>query len=350
MKFQLLTGKSQDKKSDCLVLGLWEKAALATDAIGLDESLVALIATLGKSGDIKGKAGETLMVPIPGNARADRLLLVGCGEKNKLTAKAWRKAVRAAVLAINKTGAKSATIALAQLPVKDRDASWAVSQLTMEAGNAQYRYQETKSKKADAWSLKTINIAAPADADRKALDEAIRVGESTSLGMSVARELGNLPGNICTPSYLAEKATQMGLTYKSLKVKVLNEKQMEKLGMGSLLSVGRGSKEESRLIVIEHKGTTKANSKPFCLVGKGITFDTGGISLKPGAGMDEMKFDMCGAASVLGTMTTVAELNLPINVVAVIASAENMPGSMATKPGDIVTSMSGKTIEILNTV
>tara|TARA_R110002072_G_scaffold170552_2_gene324215 strand:- start:156708 stop:158198 length:1491 start_codon:yes stop_codon:yes gene_type:complete len=349
MKFQLLTGKSQDKKSDCLVLGLWEKAALATDAIGLDESLVALIATLGKSGDIKGKAGETLMVPIPGNARADRLLLVGCGEKNKLTAKAWRKAVRAAVLAINKTGAKSATIALAQLPVKDRDASWAVSQLTMEAGNAQYRYQETKSKKADAWSLKTINIAAPADADRKALDEAIRVGESTSLGMSVARELGNLPGNICTPSYLAEKATQMGLTYKSLKVKVLNEKQMEKLGMGSLLSVGRGSKEESRLIVIEHKGTTKANSKPFCLVGKGITFDTGGISLKPGAGMDEMKFDMCGAASVLGTMTTVAELNLPINVVAVIASAENMPGSMATKPGDIVTSMSGKTIEILNT-
>ena len=167
--------------------------------------------------------------------------------------------------------------------------------------------------------------------------------------MSVARELGNLPGNICTPSYLAEKATQMGLTYKSLKVKVLNEKQMEKLGMGSLLSVGRGSKEESRLIVIEHKGTTKANSKPFCLVGKGITFDTGGISLKPGAGMDEMKFDMCGAASVLGTMTTVAELNLPINVVAVIASAENMPGSMATKPGDIVTSMSGKTIEILNT-
>ncbi|ALO45830.1 leucyl aminopeptidase [Pseudohongiella spirulinae] len=349
MKFQLLTDKTLNKKVDCLVLGVCEKTGLAADGMTLDASLGKLVSGLIKSGDIKGKTAETLMVPTPGNSQTERLLLVGLGEKAKLNAKAWRKAVRAAATSINKSGAKTATSTLAQLAIQGRDAAWAVTQLTMETANAQYRYDQTKSKKSDAWTLKTVNIAPAADASRKTLSDAMQAGEAISKGMSVTRELGNLPGNICTPSYLAQTATEMGIKYKSLKVKVLTEKQMEKLGMGSLLSVGNGSKEESRLIVIEHKGTSKAGSKPYCLVGKGITFDTGGISLKPGAGMDEMKFDMCGAASVIGTMTTVAELNLPINVVAVIAAAENMPSGKATKPGDIVTSMSGKTIEVLNT-
>jgi leucyl aminopeptidase len=194
-----------------------------------------------------------------------------------------------------------------------------------------------------------VVIAAAPDANRTTLNAAIAAGEAISLGMSVARELGNLPGNICTPTYLAERAIDLGKRNKSIRTKILTEKQMENLKMGSLLSVGRGSKEESRLIVIEYKGSRKANAAPYCLVGKGITFDTGGISLKAGAGMDEMKYDMCGAASVIGTMTAIAKLGLPINVTAVIAAAENMPSSNATKPGDIVTSMSGKTIEVLNT-
>jgi len=219
----------------------------------------------------------------------------------------------------------------------------------METSNSQYRYDHTKSKKADPAHLKTVSLTLPANTNRKLAEDAIRAGECISTGMSLTRELGNLPGNICTPTYLGDQATEMATRYKSVKVKVLNEKQMEKLGMGSLLSVGYGSREESRLIVIEYKGAADPASRPYCLVGKGITFDTGGISLKPGLGMDEMKYDMCGAASVLGTMTAVAELGLPINVVAVIASAENMPSSTATKPGDVVTSMSGKTIEILNT-
>jgi leucyl aminopeptidase len=349
MKYHLHSSKSAVKKTDCLILGVWEKSGVAEHSLPVDDTVNSLSNQLFKAGDIKGKIGETLLAHSPDSTTSARLLLVGCGEKSKFDAKAFRKAVRAAVQALNKTSSTSALIALGQLPINNRDAAWALTQLTMECGNAQYRYDQTKSKKADAIALKTLHLAAPADSSNKTLTEAIRVGECISRGMSVTRELGNLPGNICTPGYLAKHAQQLGSRYKSVSVKVLNEKQMEKLGMGSLLSVGRGSVEESQLIVIEYKGTSKANSKPYCLVGKGITFDTGGISLKAGLNMDEMKFDMCGAASVLGTMTAVAELNLSINIVAVIAAAENMPSSTATKPGDVVTSMSGKTIEILNT-
>jgi len=348
MKYHLFN-KASVKTTDCLMLGVWEKSGLAEHGIELDASTDALLKKLIKSGDIKGKTGETLLAHCTDSKLAERILLVGCGEAQKFDAKAFRKAIRAGIQALYKTPAKSATIALAQLPLSNRDASWSVTQLSLECGQARYRYDQTKSKKADPLDLKNLYIAGPADLSRKMLESAIQAGEAISNGMSLTRELGNLPGNICTPAYLAGKAVALGAAHKSVKVKILNEKQMERLGMGSLLSVGRGSREESHLIVIEYTGSDKTNSKPYCLVGKGITFDTGGISLKPGLGMDEMKFDMCGAASVLGTMTAVAELGLPINVVAVIAAAENMPSSTATKPGDVVTSMSGKTIEILNT-
>ncbi|MDP2127058.1 MAG: leucyl aminopeptidase [Pseudohongiella sp.] len=348
MKYQVHSSKSLDKKTECLVLAVWEKTGPDHSPL-LDESLSALANAVFKAGDIKGKTGETLLIPAHSHAKAERLLLIGAGDAARFDARAYRKAVRAAVQALNKTPARSAVITLPQLKIKDRDAAWAITQLTLECSNAQYRYDHTKSKKAEALHLKSISITVPVAISKKQADDAIRAGEAISLGMSTARELGNLPGNICTPGYLGNKATELASRYKSVKVKVLGEKQMEKLGMGSLLSVGRGSKEESRLIVIEYSGASKADSKPYCLVGKGITFDTGGISLKQGLGMDEMKFDMCGAASVLGAMESVAELGLPINVVAVIASAENMPSSTATKPGDVVTSMSGKTIEVLNT-
>lgn len=348
MKYQLHSSKTLDKKTGCLVLPVWEKSGPDQSTL-LDESLAALANAVFKAGDIKGKTGECVLVPAQSHAKAERLLLVGAGDASKFDARSYRKAVRSAIQALNKTTAKSAVITLSGLKIKDRDAVWAMTQLTLECSNSQYRYDHTKSKKADALQLQSISLTTAADVSKKTAEDAIRAGEAISLGMSAARELGNLPGNICTPTYLGDKAAELATRYKSVKVKVLGEKQMEKLGMGSLLSVGRGSKEESRLIVIEYNGAGKTDSKPYCLVGKGITFDTGGISLKPGLGMDEMKFDMCGAASVVGAMTAVAELALPINVVAVIASAENMPSSTATKPGDVVTSMSGKTIEILNT-
>lgn len=348
MKYQLLASKKLDKKTDCLVLGVWESTGLDSSNDEIGKSVRELCTAAIKSGDIQGKTGETLVVHTPPKTPASRVLLVGLGNKNKFDAKAYRKAVRAAVQALNKTGATNALMTLQQLPISNRDAAWATTQLVMEAGNAHYRYDHTKSKKADKPKLVSMQISCDS-AQRKALTQAIKVGNAVSNGMSVARELGNLPGNICTPTYLAERASTLGMRNKSVKTRILTEKQMERLGMGSLLSVGRGSKEESRLIVIEYKGAKKADAAPYCLVGKGITFDTGGISIKPGAGMDEMKFDMCGAASVLGTMTAITELALPINVTAIIAAAENMPSSNATKPGDIVTSMSGKTIEILNT-
>lgn len=349
MKHQLLSGKAAERRTDCLVLGAWEKGQLATATDQLNETAQTLVDHVIKSGDFKGKTGDTLLIHNPDGSGPKRLLLVGLGEQAKFTPRNWRKATRAAIQALLRTQSGNAIITLAEAPVEDRDSTWALAQLVQEAGNALYRYSLTKSKKPDTISLKRVSYSAPEGLSRAAANAALRLGESISLGMSTTRELGNLPGNICTPTYLADQASELATRYPNVKVRVLTEKQMEKLGMGSLLSVGRGSSQESRLIIIDYKGAKKASSQPYCLVGKGITFDTGGISLKPGAGMDEMKFDMCGAASVVGTMTAVAELKLPINVVAVIAAAENMPSSTATKPGDVVTSLSGKTIEILNT-
>ncbi|NNL56180.1 MAG: leucyl aminopeptidase, partial [Pseudomonadales bacterium] len=224
---------------------------------------------------------------------------------------------------------------------------WALQQITCALTRGSYRYTATKKPEKNLPpTLNKISLlnAAATSANKKAIKNGVAVGD----GINVARELGNLPGNICTPKYLASEARKLGRKYDSISTKVLGEKQMRELGMGSLLSVGNGSAEESQFIIMHYKGGKKS-AQPHVLVGKGITFDTGGISLKPGGKMDEMKFDMCGAASVLGTMQALASMKLPINVVGVIAAAENMPSSTATKPGDVVTSMAGKTIEVLNT-
>ena len=348
MKYSLLPASTATKATDCLVLGVWTKGKLTAQATAADQLLDGEISRVVGSGDVSGKIGDSLFIH-PRSGDAKRILLVGCGDEGALDARNYRKLVNAAIKALLKSTAKDAVFTLAELPLKDRDATWATTLLVQECDNCAYQYDQTKSKKKPVHALKAIALSAAAEANRKAVTEALKAGESIAKGVSAAKELGNLPGNICTPTYLADTAVKLAGHYKSLTTKVLTEKQMEKLGMGSLLSVSAGSKEEAKLIIIEYKGATKADSKPYVLVGKGITFDTGGISLKPGLGMDEMKFDMCGAASVIGTMTAVAELGLGINVIGVIAAAENMPSGKATKPGDIVTSMSGQTIEILNT-
>ncbi|MEX1197484.1 MAG: leucyl aminopeptidase [Pseudohongiellaceae bacterium] len=347
LKYQLQSTDALNKTTDCLVVGVWSKGGLTGTASAVESSAEKLVSKTLRAGDIKGKPGETLMLHAPAGLKAKRLLLVGCGEAKSFTPAAYIKSVRAAMKVLLASNAKNAIVTLPELAVQERDAEWSVTQLARECSVQSYRYDRTKSSKADAPALKTLYVAA--GSARKSLQDALRFGASTGAGMNTARELGNLPGNICTPTYLAQQASRLGTRHKTLKTQVLGEKQMQKLGMGSLLSVAAGSREEARLVVIEYKGTTKKDSKPVVLVGKGITFDTGGISLKAGAGMDEMKFDMCGAASVIGTMEAVAELELPINVVAVIAAAENMPSGTATKPGDVVTTMAGKTVEILNT-
>jgi leucyl aminopeptidase len=285
--------------------------------------------------------------------KAKRVLLVGCGDKAKLSLKEARKLVVSIAKSLLSSQAKDAHLALASLALAGADHYWLAERLAQELEDASYSYSTTKSTKAKASALKSISLAAPKGTSKAKIDTAFANGVATGRGINCAKELGNLPGNICTPTYLAQQAIDLAKGNRALTVKVLSEKQMSRLGMGSLLSVSAGSSQEAQLIVMEYKGAKvkpKADRPaPHMLVGKGITFDTGGISLKGGAAMDEMKFDMCGAASVIGTMAAVVEMALPIDIVAIVAAAENMPSGKATKPGDVVTSMSGLTIEILNT-
>ncbi len=348
MKYSIKTGTPSKISSDCVVVLAWNKGSLSDEAKVIDSASGKAISKIIRSGDFSGKTGESQLIHNPAGVTAKRVLLLGAGERRKLDGKAMGKILGEGLKAAMKSNAASIHFAISSVEVSNRDSAWLAGRLAQEAEVCYYRYNETKSKKTPVPVCKSVSISAASGGRRKAVELSMKRGMITGKGVNRARHLGNLPGNICTPTYLANQASNLGKKHASLTVKILSEKQMARMGMGSLLSVSAGSAEEAKLIVIEHKGA-KVASKPHVLVGKGVTFDTGGISLKPGAAMDEMKFDMCGAASVMGTMAAIAEMKLPVNIVGIIAAAENMPGSKATKPGDIVTSMSGKTIEILNT-
>ncbi|MBL4581537.1 MAG: leucyl aminopeptidase [Gammaproteobacteria bacterium] len=348
MKYSIKAGATDKINSDCIAVVVWSKGNLSEEAQLADTVSHKGISKIVRSEDFTGTLGQTQMVYNPIGLKSRRLLLLGGGESKKLDAKSAAKMLAAGLKAVFASNASSVHFAIASLNVKDQSAAWICQRLAQEAETASYRYNETKSKKSKAVSAKLISVSASKGSRRKSLEEALKSGSAIGSGINRARHLGNLPGNICTPSYLADEAISIGNKHSSMKVKILGEKQMRRLKMGSLLSVSAGSAEEAKLIVMEYKGA-KADSKPHVLVGKGVTFDTGGISLKGGAAMDEMKFDMCGAASVIGAMATVAQLKLPINIVGLVGAVENMPSSTATKPGDIVTSMAGMTIEVLNT-
>ncbi|HEY0846782.1 MAG TPA: leucyl aminopeptidase [Noviherbaspirillum sp.] len=332
-------------KTGCIAVAVFENKKLSQAARELDgkgEITAAL-----KSGDITGKSGTTLLLRGINGAAAERVLLVGLGTDESITEKNFVSAVQAIARVFSTLGANDGVIALPVEDVKDRDADWAVRASVLALREAAYRYDITKSKKEPAPNgVKKVafHLAGPvAGAARNAVAEAIAVAH----GVELTKELGNLPSNICTPTYLADTAKKLAKDF-GFGVEVLERKQLEALKMGSFLSVTKGSEEPPKFIVLKHMGG-KAKDAPTVLVGKGITFDTGGISLKPGASMDEMKYDMCGAASVLGTFRAIGELGLKLNVIGVIPACENMPSGRASKPGDIVTSMSGQTIEILNT-
>jgi leucyl aminopeptidase len=347
VEFSIKTGAPEKLKTGCAVVGVFESRKLTAPADALDKASKGHIANLLKRGDLDGKAGSTLLLhQVPGVA-AERVLLVGLGKAEEYTAKAYRDAMAAALGALKKTAAKDALVTLAEVDVKDCDVRWRLRQAAMIAEEAAYRFDHLKSKKDDN-NLPPERLAFTAPAQEAAQAETgLRQGRAIALGMNLTRDLGNLPGNICTPSYLADQARQLAKQYK-LKCQVLERAQMEKLGMGALLSVARGSHQPPKFIVLEYRGG-KAKEAPVVLVGKGITFDTGGISIKPAPEMDEMKYDMCGAASVLGTFKACAEMKLPLNLVGLVPTTENMPGGAASRPGDIVTSLSGQTVEILNT-
>jgi leucyl aminopeptidase len=349
MQFSPRSINPSKAKHHCLIVGIYENSQLSDAAILLDQASNGQLQRILKRGDITGKTGETLLLQDIPKITAPRVLLVGLGDKASGSAAGYIKVVTAAIGALRKTQSKTAMCCLLEYGAGSESLYWKARRLVevFEAGVYQFTRMKGTSQVTPS-ELTQIDLAATEPADKKTVKQAIKDGAAVAKGTAFAKDLGNLPGNICTPTYLANAAKKLAKDYASLTTTVMDEAEMKKLGMGSLLSVSQGSAEPAKLIVMRHKGG-KIKDAPHVIVGKGITFDTGGISLKPGAAMHEMIYDMCGAASVLGAMQTISELNLPINIIGVIAAAENMPSGTASRPGDIVKTMSGQTVEILNT-
>jgi leucyl aminopeptidase len=359
MNFTIKSGNPEKQRAACVVVGIFESNHLSIAAKSIDTASKKYLTNILQRGDITGKIGQSLLLHnVPGTS-SSRLLLVGCGKVKELDGGRYRKIVANTINKLKLTSAAEAVSYLAELNVKtpnkegpgkeSKDDYWKLKQFVEISQNTLYEFNQfkTRNKRPKSKLRKLVLMVS----DRKQVatgERAIKDGCAVGNGVSLARDLANLPPNICTPSYLAEQAKKLGKSQKSVKVTVLDEAAMEKLGMGSLLSVSQGSRQPAKLISMEYKGGKK-DEKPFVLVGKGVTFDTGGISIKPSAAMDEMKYDMCGAASVFGAIKAVSEMGLPINVVGVVPTVENMPDGEATRPGDIYTSMSGQTIEVLNT-
>ncbi len=345
MEFSIKGGSPERARAGCVVVGVFETRKLSDAGATLDRAARGYISALLKRGDMEGKSGSTLLLQRLPHVAAERVLLVGLGPEREFGDRAYRDAIHQAVTTLNQAGIADAVLCLSAV-AKERNLAWRINQAVIVASAAVYRFDRMKSKREPARGLRKLSLLVDDRADVRAGEPALQGGIAVSEGMNLAKDLANLPGNVCTPAYLAQAARALAKQHR-MSVQVLERKDMEKLGMGSLLSVARGSVEPPKLIVLQYNGRTKG--KPVVLVGKGVTFDTGGISLKPAAEMDEMKFDMSGAASVLGTLSAAAAMKLPLNVVGIIPATENMPSGSATKPGDIVTSMSGQTIEVLNT-
>jgi leucyl aminopeptidase len=347
MEFVVKSVSPETLKTATLVVAVTEDRTLSDAATKLDTLSGGAISAVLKRGDLPGKVGQSLLLHTLPNLKAERVLLVGVGKEDELSDRQFRKVVIGALNVLKGLGGSDAVFALDDLAVKNRDTYGKARLLVETLADGEYVFDRFKSQKAEPRALKKITLltakTTQADTERAATHAA-----AIATGMAFTRDLGNLPPNICHPSYLAEEAKALGKEHKNLKIDILDEKKLKELGMGAFLAVAQGSEQPPRLIVMNYQGGKKSE-KPYVLVGKGVTFDTGGISIKPAAGMDEMKFDMCGAASVFGTLRAVLELKLPINLVCLLACAENMPGGNATRPGDIVSTMSGQTVEILNT-
>ena len=348
MEFSIKTGSADKVRSGCIVVGVFEPRKLTAQAEAIDAAANKYLTRMVQRGDMEGKSGTTLLLHQVPNVAAERVLLVGLGSEEELHEKEYRDAVRTAVKALHNTGAGDAVFCLHELSLPKRDAEWKIEHAVSVAMDSLYRFDKFKST-AERSKLKQRKIAFLVSGREQVApgEQAVARALAVAHGVDLAKDLGNLPPNVCTPAYLAQQGRELAKSH-GLKVEVLEQKDMEKLGMGSLLAVARGSRQPPKMIVLHYQGAKKA-AKPVVLVGKGITFDSGGISIKPSAEMDEMKYDMCGAASVLGTLQAIAEMKLPLNVVGVIPTCENMPDGNASRPGDVVISMSGQSIEILNT-
>jgi leucyl aminopeptidase len=349
MELKAVTGSAGETRSDCVLVGIYESGELSAAAGQLDRRVGKRLSQLVRRGDFSAKLGETQLLAELPHAPAARVLLVGLGPRKNYDRRAYRRASVAAGHALARTGARHALSWLAHEPVNGVDAYYAGRIAAEALAQVLYRIPDLKTGiKPPQPALRRLSIGVASDKARRDAQRGLDDGKGIAAGMQLTRDLGNLPANVCTPRYLAQAARGLARRQRGLKVRVLSRPAIAKLGMGSFLSVTAGADEPPQLIVLEYRGGPRS-AAPVALVGKGITFDSGGISLKDPAGMDEMKFDMCGAASVIGTFAAAAALKIPVNMVGVIPACENLPSGRATKPGDIVRSMSGHTIEVLNT-
>jgi len=352
MRFETWSKGISTLDADCLVVGVFEEGILSEEAAAVDSACDGRLKTLLDRGDFSGKLAETLLLTDLPGITATRVLLTGLGAKKSFSRKAWRKAWAAAAAALSKTGIATVAVALERPAAKELDDYYFGRAVAEIGAGSLYRINDLKSgKKPKPAALERV-LAGPVPKNGAAkVARGLAHGAAIAEACSVQRDLANLPGNVCTPTFLAEQTRALAKRYRSLRVRVLDEPAIRREKMGCLLAVSRGSAEPPRFIVIEHTGTGKAGraAQPVVLVGKGVTFDTGGISLKDPGAMDEMKFDMSGAAAVIASLTLAAALELPLRVVGLVAAVENMPDGKAVKPGDIATSASGQTVEILNT-
>lgn len=349
MEFSVKSGSPEKQRSACIVVGVYEPRRLSPIGEQLDRISDGYISNLLRRGDLEGKPGQMLLLHHVPNVLSERVLLVGCGKERELDDKQYKQIISKTISTLNDTGSMEAVCFLTELHVKGRDTYWKVRQAVETTQDSLYVFDQLKSKKSEARRpLRKIVFNVPTRRELTIGETAIEHGLAISHGQKLCKDVANMPPNICNPAYLGEQAKELEANYDNVKVNLVGEKEMEELGMHSYLAVGRGSANESIMSVIHYTGAPE-DKAPIVLVGKGLTFDSGGISIKPGEAMDEMKYDVGGAAGVLGTMRAIVEMQLPINVIAVLAGCENMPSSNAYRPGDILTTMSGQTVEVLNT-
>ena len=349
MEFNVKSGSPEKQRSACIVVGVYEPRRLSPIGEQLDKISDGYISNLLRRGDLEGKPGQVLLLHHVPNILSERILLVGCGKERELDDKQYKQIISKTINTLNETGSMEAVCFLTEQHVKGRDTYWKVRQAVETTQDCLYTFNQLKSKKVDPRRpLRKMVFNVPTRRELTIGESAIEHGLAIAAGSKLCKDVANMPPNICNPAYLGEQAKELETNFDNITVELIGEDKMAELGMNSYLAVGRGSDNESVMSVINYKGAGD-DQAPIVLVGKGLTFDSGGISLKPGEGMDEMKYDMGGAAGVIGAMRSLAQMQLPINVIGVLAGCENMPSSNAYRPGDILTTMSGQTVEVLNT-
>ncbi|HSE13506.1 MAG TPA: leucyl aminopeptidase [Rudaea sp.] len=345
IKFSLTSDSAESAATPCVVVGVFEERMLTVAAARIDERSGGAIKRLIEAGDVSGKSGTSqLLFGLP-NVAAPRVLVIGLGEQKKFDAARYQRACGEAARVLKGLPIDSAVSYLTEVEVPGKDAAWAVRTAALASDAQAYKYSATFKPREKS---KTPELSALTFAAHSNSAAALGTAEAIAKGVRFARELGNLPPNICNPAYIADQAQKLAQEHPGVTCEILEEADMRKLGMGALLGVSQGSANAPKLIVLQWRGGGE-NDKPYALVGKGITFDTGGISIKPSAGMEEMKFDMCGGGGMLGTFLSAVELKVRLNLVCIVPAVENMPGGKAQRPSDVVTTMSGQTVEVLNT-